>query len=210
MGYDVHITRADHWAQNQGREITASEWRNIIDADPDLRLAGYNGPDFAIWDGHPENDESWLDWDDGNITTKNPDDRLLRKMLEIAKRLGANVQGDDGELYDGTTSSTQAPTPTLWANASLLSLMLSIIALTMLVIMIPLDSFIRQHYPVGTPMPLKWALLLASAGIVGVLSWVVGTVFAAAAFLLRQPSLRYAGIALAINCFAVSYLVMTR
>ena len=210
MGYEIHITRAENWASNEDCPITSSEWLDLIERDKSLRLADYNGPHFAIWDDHPDDFEAWLDLNDGNITTKHPDDPLLHKMLEIAEFLGANVQGDDSELYDGTTSTPQRPTPSLWSNTSLLSLILSLTALTMFAIVFPLDSFIRQDYPVGSPMPLKWALVLVGFGTVGVLSWLVGTVFAAAAFLFRQPSLRYAGIAIAINCVTVSYIAMTR
>ena len=97
MGYDVHITRAENWVENEGHKIEESEWHALIESDPELRLAGYNGPHFAIWNAHPEEDEAWLDWFDGNLFTKNPDEHLLAKMLQIADRLGANVQGDDGE-----------------------------------------------------------------------------------------------------------------
>lgn len=42
-----------------------------------------------------------LDWYEGNINTKQPDRALLGKMLDIAAKLGANVQGDDSEVYAG-------------------------------------------------------------------------------------------------------------
>jgi hypothetical protein len=35
----------------------------------------------------------------GNVYTKNADKRVLAKMLTLASRLGAKVQGDDGEPY---------------------------------------------------------------------------------------------------------------
>ena len=210
MGYDVHITRAEHWPENQGHEITATEWHNVIDADPDLRLAGYNGPHFAIWDAHAEDNEAWLDWYEGNITTKNPDEPLLHKMVEIAALLDAKVQGDDGELYDHAQTDHQVSSPTLWANTSALALILSLVALAMLAIVVPLDSFIRQDYPVGTPMPMKWAFLLVVPGAAGVLAWLVGTIFAVSAFLFRQPSLRLAALALIINCGTGMYLGLTK
>lgn len=210
MGYEVHITRADDWASNEDCAIGPSEWLDLVEQDQSLRLAGYNGPFFALWDGDPDEPESWLDLVDGNITAKNPGEPLLQKMLEIAKRLDARVQGDDGELYDGATSTTRAPAPSLRDNPSLLSLFLSLVALAMLVIVIPLDSFIRQDYPVGTPIPLGWALLLVGPGIVGVLSWLVSTIFATAALAFRQPALRYAAIALVINCGTGAYLAMAQ
>ena len=209
MGYDFHITRAEHWPENAGHEISESEWHDVGVNDRDLRFAGYNGEHFAIWDAHPNHDEAWLDWDNGNVTTKNPDEPLLRKMTEIAERLNAKVQGDDGELYD-PTQFDHARAPTIWGNTSLLSLILSIVALAMFAILIPLDSHIRQDYPVGTPIPMKWGLLLTGPGIVGILAWLVGTVFGVAAFLFRQPSLRFAGLALIINCTTGMYLALNK
>ena len=99
MGYDLHITRADHWAENDKSKITAQEWLAVIKSDPELRLAGYNGPYFAIWNGPSRYADPWFDWFDGNISTKNPDKPIVAKMIDIAGRLGAKVQGDDGEVY---------------------------------------------------------------------------------------------------------------
>jgi hypothetical protein len=51
---------------------------------------------------HPEANTrgAWLDWRDGRIVVKNPDDVLIAKMRDIALKLGANVQGDYGERYE--------------------------------------------------------------------------------------------------------------
>ena len=35
----------------------------------------------------------------GDIFTKNPDPSTIEKMISIAKKLNARVQGDDGEIY---------------------------------------------------------------------------------------------------------------
>ena len=100
MGYDVHITRAEHWADNQGMEISPDEWLQIIQADPELLPVQENGEYFVIWRGPTKYAETWFDWSDGNITTKYPHRATLRKMLQLATALGAKVQGDDGEVYD--------------------------------------------------------------------------------------------------------------
>ena len=42
---------------------------------------------------------AWFHYSNGNVDVKNPDRQILGKMLRIADRLGANVQGDDGEPY---------------------------------------------------------------------------------------------------------------
>jgi len=102
MGYDVHITRAELWAENEGHWITAEEWLRVVEEDEELQLDPHpsNGPYMAIWNGPSENSEPWLDWADGNVFTKNPDAPLLAKMIELAGKLKAKVQGDDGEIYD--------------------------------------------------------------------------------------------------------------
>ena len=189
---DVHITRADNWAQNEGHEILASEWLDLVDHDPELQLAGHNGPYFAIWSGDPDDPEAWLDWDDGNVSTKNPNERLLEKMVEIARRLGARVQGDDGEWYPDATAVSDVSRPSFFANTPLLSFLLATGALLALAVAIPLDSSVRREYPVGTPMPLKWAAALAGVAVVGSLSWLTSLAFALMTLIGRQRSARFA------------------
>jgi hypothetical protein len=109
MGYDLHITRKEDWSDEQGPAIGAVEWLRIVEQDPELHLETINGPYFAIWSGPSKYPDPWLDWSDGNVYTKNPDQPLIRKMLQIAARLGAKVQGDDGEVYDEATLLAQAP-----------------------------------------------------------------------------------------------------
>jgi hypothetical protein len=52
--------------------------------------------------------------------------------------------------------------------------------------------------------------LLVGPGIVGVLSWLIATIFAALAILYRQSSLRYAAVALGINCVTGAYLAFAQ
>ena len=37
---------------------------------------------------------------EGGITVKNPDKEIFKKMFNLAKKLGARLQGDEGEFYD--------------------------------------------------------------------------------------------------------------
>ena len=102
MGYDLHITRADFWAENEGREISTEEWSGLVESDPLLMFDTRNGPFFAVLESRGDGTPGWLDWNAGNITSKHPDRLTLRKMLEIAVHLDASVQGDDGERYEST------------------------------------------------------------------------------------------------------------
>jgi hypothetical protein len=100
MGWEVHATRATHWADSSEAPITTEEWLRIVAADPELNIDDQNGPYLAVWSGpcsYPEG--SWFDWNNGQIHTKNPDRAILSKLLEIASKLEAVVQGDDGEIY---------------------------------------------------------------------------------------------------------------
>jgi len=99
MGYNVYITRAPLWVENDGYQIPISEWLAFIQHDAELRLASEHGPHFAIWNGNSHLHQPWFDWENGNITTKNPDEQIIRKMVQIAQALHGTVQGEEGERY---------------------------------------------------------------------------------------------------------------
>jgi hypothetical protein len=99
MGVELYITRADFWAQNDGCQITREEWLSYLEKDPELKLEPENGSYFARWLGQSEYAEPWLDWNQGNISTKWPDTALYIKMLSVASALGAKIQDDDGTIY---------------------------------------------------------------------------------------------------------------
>jgi uncharacterized protein (DUF736 family) len=210
MGYDLHITRADYHWTNEGRKIEASEWHALIESDPELRLDNDNKPHFAIWTAHPENGEAWLDWREGNIETKNPDEPLVLKMIEIAQKLHAKVQGDDGEEYTEATLAAPPPKASLFSNLPLLSMILSLIGFVGLAIAIPFDSYIRRQYPPGGGMPTHWAWVLTAAVIPAVLGLVIGTVFALLSFYVRQKWLHFAWIALVVNAVTFGVILVMK
>jgi hypothetical protein len=43
--------------------------------------------------------EPGLHWRDRRIVSKNPSNFMIAKMCQLARVLGARVQGDDGEFY---------------------------------------------------------------------------------------------------------------
>jgi hypothetical protein len=116
MGYDVHITRAVEWSESETAPITLDEWLAYVASDPELRLDGFaevrsprgeviriESKGLSVWTAWPGDEpggaHAWMDHRDGRIVVKNPDPAMLTKMCSIAERLGARVQGDEGEAY---------------------------------------------------------------------------------------------------------------
>src|SRR5689334_22130436 len=95
MGYDIHITRRSDWSDESGSAITADEWSTVAGGDPSLRRVPDSGNNFY---DYPEGD-GWFDLGNGSISSKNPNEATLRKAHELAVKLRAKVQGDDGEVY---------------------------------------------------------------------------------------------------------------
>ncbi|AVH56907.1 hypothetical protein C4B68_15195 [Streptomyces dengpaensis] len=112
----MHITRRTPWWEEGGELITTQEWAAVVAAHSELEMVQvarvsprgrdavleYRHEWLAELVSHPQRDThgAWLDWRDGRIVVKNPDEILLKKMREIAGRLGARVQGDECEYYD--------------------------------------------------------------------------------------------------------------
>jgi hypothetical protein len=113
MGYELHITRAKSWAQNTKHRISAQEWLAYVAKDPELSLSRDGGSYFVKWSGKSKLNEPWLDWRNGNIETKSPDEALIDKMVAIARELGATVQGDDGEIYQSGHEPPRHPQPSV-------------------------------------------------------------------------------------------------
>lgn len=107
MGYDLHITRREQWS-DKGNDISSEEWLAVIAGDPELHPTTECGPFFVVWSGPSSLAHPWLDWSDGQVFTKNPDESLIDKMVEVARKLRAEVQGDDGEVYKGGMDRSQA------------------------------------------------------------------------------------------------------
>ncbi|MEM7201897.1 MAG: hypothetical protein AAF628_16645 [Planctomycetota bacterium] len=100
MGYDLHITRATDWAENDGREIPSQEWLELVREDPELSPDPGNGPFAASWATAAASEAGWFDWYEGNVYTTNPTKAAVAKMLALAISLAGRVQGDDGETYE--------------------------------------------------------------------------------------------------------------
>jgi len=108
MGYDIHITRKEHWSdEDVSLDISLSEWNLIVSNDLELEID--DSAKIFTSDGERnlckwkkkinEKDIAWFDLYDGNISAKNPNDDTISKMCAIALLLKAKVQGDDSEIY---------------------------------------------------------------------------------------------------------------
>jgi len=108
MGYDLHITRKDYWADPKGNRIEQEEWDSCVAQDSSLSKDPKNGEyDYLYTSGssHP----LWYDSDLGNVFTKNPDKPTIIKMVSVAKLLSAEVRGDDDELYESNGEVAKIP-----------------------------------------------------------------------------------------------------
>jgi hypothetical protein len=111
LGYDLHITRAESWAENANHLISPAEWLAYVEADLELELSPEDGPCFTRWSGKSKHPDPWLDWSHGNIYSKNPDDASIDNTVAIARELDAQIQGDDGEVYCSGHEPPVSPVP---------------------------------------------------------------------------------------------------
>jgi hypothetical protein len=118
MGYDIHITRQENWYDDDiSKQISLTEWKQYIESDSEMRLDNFaeatlqsgdkirlENEGLAVWKNYTgdnvHSNHAWFDFRNGNITVKNPDDEIMKKMLNIAEKLEARMQGDEGEIYD--------------------------------------------------------------------------------------------------------------
>ena len=111
MGWELHITRRDHIA-DEGCDIAREEWIAVVEADPEM-----------IWDEAGDTviveseDVAWpFLWLDGAIDVKHAEGRVIAKMVALANVLDAEVQDGNGYVYraDGTSFLKEThsdPTP---------------------------------------------------------------------------------------------------
>ncbi|MGC5325386.1 hypothetical protein [Brevibacillus sp. SYSU BS000544] len=90
MSYDLHITKADHWIFSDKNPITEEELEKVADL-----LETYRGIPFL--------------YQDGRITLCRADERVIGLMIDIANRLDARVQGDEGEYYNNDDNKYPHP-----------------------------------------------------------------------------------------------------
>jgi len=102
MGYELHLTRRTLWF-DEGNDITKEEFVDYVKSDPEFSYPGQCGEDYADWKSPTGRYITWLCWTNGQLITKNPEAEFVDKMVMIATKLNAKVQGDDGETYQSSS-----------------------------------------------------------------------------------------------------------
>ena len=109
MGYDIFITRAEHPNESSQCPIAEADWKRLLQSDPSLEVSPTDYYDrrpndgrterfqMVLWTAHPDRPPFMLI--DGAVQIKSPDDATIRKMVEMASKLGARVVGEEGEIY---------------------------------------------------------------------------------------------------------------
>ena len=117
MSVYVFVTRRDDPLTSEGPEISKEEWTALTthdaelvvateqDLNPDKRERGTEAVGDVFWNAHPEVPQFWLEWVEGQIEVKNPDEACLRKLAGIAHALGAQLISENGELFDSEGQS---------------------------------------------------------------------------------------------------------
>lgn len=99
MGYGIHISRPRFW-EGGPHKIGPDEWRNIVDTDPEFEASSeLEDEPLYYWKPHPERPFFRYTANSGYVTVETLDEIILSKMLQIAEKLGAEIQGDEGEFY---------------------------------------------------------------------------------------------------------------
>ncbi len=98
-GYDLHITKKDFWADENGPCISREEWNNYVKTDSQIQRDDKNSTDDFLVSLELEQFPIWYNPDLCEIYTKNPSENAINKLIKISEVLGARVQGDDGESY---------------------------------------------------------------------------------------------------------------
>ena len=113
MGYDLHITRGESWADSEEQPISIEEWRDVVNTDASLELREHveatnpqtgevilmETPGGAVWTDPESGSSVFFDYRNGKISVNNPDDPTISKMKSLASVFAARVLGDEDEEY---------------------------------------------------------------------------------------------------------------
>jgi len=107
MAYDLHVVRTKDWLDASTDPVTKSEVDALIAGDPELSWSSSDymemkeGPDVVVrYYAIKWNDEPCFFWYRNEIRCCGPSEAQVRKLVEIAGKLGAYTVGDEGERYE--------------------------------------------------------------------------------------------------------------
>jgi hypothetical protein len=104
MGYELHLTRAEHWVDSAEHPILQDEWEHFACASGDLDDAGWveaagmtRSPVFSY---ARDGVEVSLTWRDGQVDIAGVVSKeVARDLSWLATAFDARLMGDDGESY---------------------------------------------------------------------------------------------------------------
>ncbi len=95
MSYFASVTRSEHVGVERYRPILEQEWVDLLG---EMEGVEYQEADEVTWT--TDAGEKVVFWyDEGCITTRNPQDSTIRHLATMARRLDAWVCGEEGERY---------------------------------------------------------------------------------------------------------------
>jgi hypothetical protein len=108
MGYELNIQR-----KNEQNKINAKEWITYMESDSEFsRIEEFSAdlgnnevltvptPNGGLWKSDKGEVPFTFSEKYGEITVKNPENWIIKKMISIAGNLNAVVLGEEGEKYD--------------------------------------------------------------------------------------------------------------
>ncbi|WP_298348871.1 hypothetical protein [uncultured Dokdonia sp.] len=120
MGYELNIRRED-----DVNKISKNEWLVYLQSDSQfLQIEEFstemnNGESFTIstpnaglWEFEKFSVPFTFSEKYGEITVKNPDEKIITKMIEVARSLDAFIEGEEGEIYDEESLKEMFPDTT--------------------------------------------------------------------------------------------------
>jgi hypothetical protein len=110
MSIYVSISRLSEPSAEDGPQIAANEWVDLVAQETDFRAQEgeewkWVGAFARVWTGHPEYPAITFDWTNGQVDVKNADAPTVVRMKALARKLGATVFSEQGEVFDDAGES---------------------------------------------------------------------------------------------------------
>ena len=100
MGYNIYLCKTNDWSQADEMPISEKWFWSKIKNYKGFRLATEGDQKVAYCLTNANLDLCpILRFNDGAIEIKNPNEQAVKALCKLAKVLGVNLVGDDGEKY---------------------------------------------------------------------------------------------------------------